>query len=93
MFSLSRESEHDLTNGILEVVKRYLEAHDRVPQRLTGLISAKRLQDELDISYKTLHRWEKAGLRPYHPPLEETRKAYYKVSDIWKFMGVENGKV
>lgn len=93
MFSLSRESEHDLTNGILEVVKRYLEAHDRVPQRLTGLISAKRLQDELDISYKTLHRWEEAGLRSYHPPLEETRKVYYKVSDIWKFMGVENGKV
>lgn len=91
MFSLSKESEYELTHGILEVVKKYLEAHDRVPQRLTGLISAKRLQDELDISYKTLHRWEEAGLRPYRPPLEETRKAYYKVSDIWKFMGVENG--
>ena len=64
MFSLSRESEQDLAHGILEVVERYLEAHDRVPQRLTGLISAKRLQDELDISYKTLHRWEEAGLRP-----------------------------
>ena len=91
MFSLSRESEQDLAQGILEVVERYLEAHDRVPQRLTGLISAKRLQDELDISYKTLHRWEEAGLRPYRPLLEETRKVYYKVSDIWKFMGVENG--
>ena len=91
MFSLSRESEQDLAHGILEVVEKYLEAHDRVPQRLTGLISAKRLQDELDISYKTLHRWGKAGLRSYYPPLEETRKVYYKVSDIWKFMGVENG--
>ena len=77
MFSLSRESEQDLAHGILEVVERYLEAHDRVPQRLTGLISAKRLQDELDISYKTLHRWEEAGLRPYRPSLEETRKVYY----------------
>ena len=35
MFSLSRESEHDLTHGILEVVKKYLEAHKKVPQRLT----------------------------------------------------------
>jgi len=91
MFSLSRESEQDLAHGILEVVERYLEARDTVKPRLTGLISAQEVMDELDIKYKTLHRWEEAGLRPYRPPLEETRKVYYKVSDIWKFMGVENG--
>ncbi|HGR7917100.1 TPA: hypothetical protein ACL6E7_000061 [Streptococcus pneumoniae] len=34
-----------------------------------------------------------AGLRRYQPPLEDTRKIYYKISDIWKFLGVENGKV
>lgn len=38
MFSLSRESEHDLTHGILEVVERYLEAREKVPPRLTKLI-------------------------------------------------------
>ena len=91
MFSLSRESEQDLAHGILELIEKYHKVCNKVPQRLTGLISAKRLQDELDISYKTLHRWEEAGLRPYRPPLEETRKVYYKVSDIRKFMGVENG--
>ncbi|MDS6122462.1 XRE family transcriptional regulator, partial [Streptococcus pneumoniae] len=32
-------------------------------------------------------------LRRYQPPLEDTRKIYYKISDIWKFLGVENGKV
>lgn len=39
MFSLSRESEKDLTHGILEVVERYLEAHEKVPPRLTKLIN------------------------------------------------------
>lgn len=47
--------------------------------------------DELDIKYMTLQKWEKAGLRRYQPPLEDTRKIYYRISDIWKFMGVENG--
>ena len=92
MFSLSKESEHDLTHGILEVVEKYLEVRDRIKPRLTGLISAQEAMDELDIKYKTLQKWEDAGLRRYQPPLEDTRKIYYRVSDIWKFLGVENGK-
>ena len=91
MFSLSKESEHDLTHGILEVVERYLEVRDRIKPRLTGLISAQEAMDELDIKYKTLQRWESAGLRRYQPPLEDTRKIYYRVSDLLKFLGVENG--
>ena len=92
MFSLSRESEQELAHGILEVVERYLEARDRLKPRLTGLISAQEVMDELDIKYMTLQRWEKAGLSRYQPPLEDTRKIYYKVTDIWQFLGVENGK-
>lgn len=91
MFSLSRESERDLAHGILEVVEKYLEVRDRIKPRLTGLISAQEAMDELDIKYKTLQKWEDAGLRRYQPPLEDTRKIYYRISDIWKFLGVENG--
>ena len=90
MFSLSRESEQDLAHGILEVVERYLEARDTVKPRLTGLISAQEVMDELDIKYMTLQKWEKAGLRRYQPPLEDTRKIYYRISDLMKYMGVEN---
>jgi len=36
-------------------------------------------------------KWEEAGLRRYQPPLEDTRKIYYRVSDVLKFLGVENG--
>ena len=92
MFSLSKESEHDLTHGILEVVEKYLEVRDRIKPRLTGLISAQEAMDELDIKYKTLQKWEDAGLRRYQPPLEDTRKIHYRVSDLLKFLGVENGK-
>ena len=92
MFSLSKESEHDLTHGILEVVEKYLEVRDRIKPRLTGLISAQEAMDELDIKYKTLQRWESVGLRRYQPPLEDTRKIYYRISDLLKFLGVENGK-
>ena len=92
MFSLSKESEHDLTHGILEVVEKYLEVRDRIKPRLTGLISAQEVMDELDVKYKTLQKWEDAGLRRYHPPLEDTRKIYYRISDLLKFLGVENGK-
>ena len=93
MFSLSKESEHDLTHGILEVVEKYLEVRDRIKPRLTGLISAQEAMDELDIKYKTLQKWEDAGLRRYQPPLEDTRKIYYRISDLMKFLGVENGNL
>ncbi|HEL2053909.1 XRE family transcriptional regulator [Streptococcus suis] len=92
MFSLSRESEQDLTNGLLDMVGKYLEAREMVKPRVTGLITAQQLKDELGIKDKTLKRWEDNGLRRYQPPLEDTRKIFYRVSDVLKFLGVENGK-
>ena len=92
MFSLSKESEQELAHGVLELVENYLGARDTIKPRLTGLISAQVAMEELDIKYKTLQKWENAGLRRYQPPLEDTRKIYCRVSDICKFLGVENGK-
>lgn len=81
----------ELKTKILESIERYLKSRDTVKPRLTGLISAQEVMDELDVKYKTLQKWEDAGLRRYQPPLEDTRKIYYRISDIWKFLGVENG--
>lgn len=91
MFSLSKESEYELAHGVLKIVESYLGARDILKPRLTGLMSAQEAMDELDIKYKTLQRWENAGLRRYQPPLEDTRKVYYKVTDLLKFLGVDNG--
>lgn len=92
MFSLSKESEQDLTQGVLELVGSYLEAREQTPPRLLGLITAQQVKEELGIKYKTLQRWEQAGLRRYQPPLEDTRKVFYKINDILVFLGVENGR-
>ena len=93
MFSLSKESEQELAHGVLDLVENYLGARDTIKPRLMGLISAQVAMEELDIKYKTLQKWENAGLRRYQPPLEDTRKVYYKVSDILNFLGVENGNL
>ncbi|HEM3989161.1 TPA: XRE family transcriptional regulator [Streptococcus suis] len=90
---LTAQSETDLKTGILELIGNYLEAREMVKPRATGLITAQQLKSELDIEYKTLQRWEKNGLRRYQPPIEDTKKIFYKVSDILIFFGVENGKV
>ena len=92
MFSLSRESEQDLTHTLLDMIGKYLEAREKVKPRVLGLITAEQLKNELDIEYKTLNRWEDNGLRRYQPPLEDTRKIFYRVSDILIFLGVDNGK-
>lgn len=92
MFSLSRESEQDLTHGLLDMVGKYLDAREKVKPRTLGLITAQQIKDELDVDYKTLKRWEDNGLRRYQPPLEDTKKIFYRVSDVLKFLGVESGK-
>ena len=92
MFSLSKESEQDLTHGFLDIVGKYLEEREKVKSRLTGLITAQQLKNELDIEYKTLKRWEDNGLRRYQPPIEDSKKIFYRVSDILIFLGVENGR-
>ena len=44
---------------------------------------------ELGIDYNTLRRWEDNGLPRYIPPLEDTRKVFYRVTDILQFLGVK----
>ncbi|MFH6625775.1 XRE family transcriptional regulator [Streptococcus suis] len=89
---LTPQSEADLKTGILELIENYLEAREKVKPKLLGLMTAEQLKDELGIKNKTLKRWEDNGLRRYQPPLEDTRKIFYRVSDILIFLGVESGK-
>ncbi|MDG3132609.1 XRE family transcriptional regulator [Streptococcus suis] len=91
MFSLSKESEHTLTHGLLRMVESYLQTREQVKPRVLGLITSEEMKDELGIGYGTLKKWEDNGLKPYQPPIEDTRKVFYKVSDVLKFLGVENG--
>lgn len=89
MFSLSKESEQELSQGVLTLINTFLKSQDKVSQNSLGLMTAKQLKDELDIKDKTLKRFEANGLKRYQPPLEDTRKAYYKVSDVLIFLGAD----
>lgn len=72
-----------------ETMTKFLELVTQKMGRL-GLISQGDLATELNISHPTILRWEKAGLKRYLPPLEDTRTVFYKVLDILKFLEADN---
>ena len=91
MFSLSKESENRLNQGILKLVADFLKVSKKPTPIQLGLMTPRQIKEELGITARTLQRWERAGLRRYQPPVEDTRKVFYRVSDILIFLGVEHG--
>ena len=86
---LSKEIELKLADGLVDIFNKALETRAKFPNHQLGLITQKQLMEELDIKTNTLKRWEQAGLKRYTPPVEDTRKVYYRIADILAFMGVE----
>ncbi|MFA9414031.1 MULTISPECIES: hypothetical protein [Streptococcus] len=88
---LSPQGEKKLFKGILELISRFLDLQTKPKPRLTGLISRQDAMAELGIKRaQTFREWEKLGLKAYHPPLEDTRTIFYKVSELLEFLGVED---
>lgn len=85
----SEEISRELVAEILEKVEAYMKAREKIPHRLTGLMTKREVFEELDINGNTLKRWETLGLKRYMPPVENTKKAYYRVSDVLKFLGAD----
>ncbi|MGT2752561.1 hypothetical protein [Streptococcus porcinus] len=54
----------------------------------TNLISADKLIKELDITNTTLSKWISLGLKVYRPPVENSKKRYFKISDVVNFFVV-----
>lgn len=81
-----------LKREILKAINAFLNIHDRPKPRILGLMTAQQVMEELGIKQKTLYSWERAGLKRYQPPIEDTRKVFYKVSDILIFLGVDEGE-
>lgn len=90
----SREFEKHVGSNLLQLLGNFLENYTEPKPKLLGLISAEELKEDLHIKSKTLERWEGAGLKKYKPPIEGTRKSYYRVTDVLVFLGVEkHGKI
>ncbi|MFS1663023.1 XRE family transcriptional regulator [Streptococcus sp. zg-JUN1979] len=90
MSVLSAETEQAFSMELLAMIDNYIKARDRPHQRVLGLMTAEQVKHELDVSHSTLLRWEELGLKRYSPPLEDSRKVFYKVSDILIFLGVDD---
>lgn len=86
---LSKDAEKEIKQEVAITVSNFLENYTRPETRLLGLITQADLKKELGIEYQTIRRWEENGLKRYQAPLEDTRKVFYKVSDILIFLGVE----
>lgn len=86
---LSQEAELALLGRIEFLINDYL-SHTVLPSHCDsfGLIQQKELIKELGISLVTLHEWERLGLTRYCPPIEGTRKVFYKKSDVMKFLSI-----
>ena len=88
---LSQEAELALLGRIEFLINKYLSRAMMPPHSDSfGLIQQKELIKELGISLVTLHEWERLGLTRYCPPIEGTRKVFYKQSDVMKFLSITN---
>ena len=86
---LSKEAELALLERIEHLINDYLSHAMLSPHSDSfGLIQQKELIKELGISLVTLHEWERLGLTRYCPPIEGTRKVFYKKSDVMKFLSI-----
>ena len=87
MGAFSIEFEQGLLERVDKLANKKLEL-ERQLQNKTGLISAKELKNEFDISGTTLNNWIKQGLEVYQSPFESSKKQYFRVSDVIKFLTV-----
>lgn len=86
---LSKDAEKEIKQEVAITVSNFLENYTRPETRLLGLITQADLKKELGVEYQTIRRWEENGLKRYQAPLEDSRKVFYKVSDILIFLGVQ----
>lgn len=85
---LSREAELEL----LEKVDKHLEQRLKIELKNNDgwdLIARPELIKKLGISGTTLNNWEKYGLKPYQSPFENSKKIYYRKSDVYNFLSVD----
>ena len=87
MGTFSTEFEQGLLDRVDELSKKKLELERRL-QKQTGLMSARELKKELDITGATLTSWVKKGLKVYQTPFESSKKQYFRVSDVINFLTV-----
>ncbi|MCP1639670.1 hypothetical protein J2T50_001379 [Streptococcus gallinaceus] len=89
LITLDQEEVNRAVRKSVETAFELLTDYHQPKKSLTGLISKKELQEELDIAHNTIIRWESLGLKRYTPPINDSRTVFYKISELLGFLGVE----
>ena len=85
---LSQEAELELLTKIDEHLAKRLELAKKDNDDF-DLISRSELLKKLDISSTTLSSWESQGLKMYQSPFENSKKIYYRKSDVYNFLTLD----
>ena len=82
----STEYERSVIYHLEQCLEKWANARVDV-EGAFDLMSQKEVLKKFDISPVTLQSWEQHGLLRYQPPIEGSRKVYYKKSDLLAFVG------
>lgn len=88
MSTFSEEFE----KGLLERFDQYLTKRFELEKAHADewdLVPKSRVMELLGVSATTLDNWENAGLKRYQSPFENSKKIYYRKTDILNFMAVD----
>lgn len=87
MGAFSEEFEHSLLERVDDIANKKLELEKQLINPL-DIITAKQLKETLGISSTTLTAWTRKGLKTYRPPFDESKKLYFRASDVINFLSV-----
>ncbi|GGE34618.1 hypothetical protein [Streptococcus himalayensis] len=88
MHILSRETELEL----LKLVDHHLEKRYELERQMMDSFDLKPVEEvteKLKVTSTTLRNWEEAGLQRYQSPFENSKKVYYRASDLYNFLAVD----
>ncbi|HEM5327086.1 TPA: DNA-binding protein [Streptococcus suis] len=85
---LSREAELELLEKVDRHLDKRLELEKQQLERF-DLIPADEVEEKLKVSGTTLRNWENVGLQRYQSPFENSKKVFYRASDLYRFLAVE----
>ncbi|HFI0327404.1 TPA: DNA-binding protein [Streptococcus suis] len=88
MSILSRETELDILGVVDRHLDKRLELEKQQLERF-DLIPADEVEEKLKVSGTTLRNWENVGLQRYQSPFENSKKVFYRASDLYRFLAVE----
>lgn len=83
---LSIEAEQEIILIIKDNFEKMWHAQ-KISESSFELMTQKEVLEKFELSPVTLQDWENHGLKRYQPPMDGSRKVYYKKIELLAFLG------